>query len=117
MLTVVAKNINCVSDVKPLCCPITCDIAHGFGFPRRYNEGGQSRDFYRLTVLVLDLFPQGGIKLKRRIKIKDERIKLTCRSHTFKTVLKVRRGNTLAGIYEMVYSIILPSIRYSFLVY
>ena len=31
-------------------------------------------------------------------------------------MLKVRRGNTLAGIYEMVYPIILPSIRYSFLV-
>ena len=29
-------------------------------------------------------------------------------------MLKVRRGNTLAGIYEMVYPIILPSIRYSF---
>ena len=37
--------------------------------------------------------------------------------HTFKTVLKVRMGNTLAGIYEMVYPIILPSIRYCFLVY
>ena len=66
---------------------------------------------------LLDLFLQGGIKLNRRIKIKDERLKLTCRSHTFKTVLKVRRGNTLAGIYEMVYPIILPSIRYSFLLY
>ena len=32
-------------------------------------------------------------------------------------MLKVRRGNTLAGIYEMVYPIILPSIRYSFLLY
>ena len=67
--------------------------------------------------ISIDLFPQGGIKLKRRIKIKDERIKLACRSHTFKTLLKVRRGNTLSGIYEMVYPIILPSIRYSFLVY
>ena len=66
---------------------------------------------------LIDLFLQGGIKLNRRITIKDERLKLTCRSHTFKTVLKVRRGNTLAGIYEMVYPIILPSIRYSFLVY
>ena len=70
-----------------------------------------------LQFVLLDLFLQGGIKLNRRIKIKDERLKLTCRSHTFKTVLKVRRGNTLAGIYEMVYPIILPSIRYSFLVY
>ena len=61
---------------------------------------------------LLDLFHQGGIKLNRRIKMKDERLKLTCRSHTFKTVLKVRRGNTLVGIYEMVYPIILPSIRY-----
>ena len=68
-------------------------------------------------LIVIDLFLQGGIKLNRRIKIKDERLKLTCRSHTFKTVLKVRRRNTLAGIYEMVYPIILPSIRYSFLVY
>ena len=47
--------------------------------------------------VVVDLFPQGSIKLKRRIKIKDYRIKRTCGSHTFKTVLKVRRGNTLAG--------------------
>ena len=72
-----------------------------------------------LNVCLIDLFLQGGIKLNRRITIKDERLKLTCRSHTFKTVLKVRRGNTLAGIYEMVhvYPIILPSIRYSFLVY
>ena len=70
-----------------------------------------------LMLIVLDLFPQGGIKLNRRIKIKDERLKRTCMPHTFKTVLKVRRGNTLAGIYEMVYPIILPNIRYSFLVY
>ena len=68
-------------------------------------------------MFLLDLFLQGGIKLNRRITIKDERLKLTCRSHTFKTVLKVRRGNTLAGINEMVYPIILPSIRYSFLEY
>ena len=72
-------------------------------------------NFFR--IYTIDLFLQGGIKLNRRIKIKDERLKLTCRSHTFNTVLKVRRGNTLAGIYEMVYPIILPSIRYSFLVY
>ena len=64
-----------------------------------FNSNGQQLlDFCKQTSLILDLFPQGGIKLKRRIKIKDERIKLTCRSHTFKTVLKVRRGNTLAGI-------------------
>ena len=73
--------------------------------------------FRNSRVLLIDLFHQGGIKLNRRIKMKDERLKLTCRSHTFKTVLKVRRGNTLVGIYEMVYPIILPSIRYSFLVY
>ena len=71
----------------------------------------------RDTSLLIDLFPQGGIKLNRCIKIKDERLKRTCMPHYFKTVLKVRRGNTLAGIYEMVYPIILPSIRYSFLVY
>ena len=63
---------------------------------------------------LIDLFPQGGIKLNRRIKIKDERLKRTCMPHTFKTVLKVRRGNTLAGIYEMVYPIILPSKSYKF---
>ena len=98
--------LKIVSNIHMTCFDMTC-----------FGAVGRGLLCYCFFSLLLDLFLQGGIKLNRRIKIKDERLKLTCRSHTFKTVLKVRRGNTLAGIYEMVYPIFLPSIRYSFRVY